>query len=267
MSNLLVHAVLFVSFCIQVLRCSRTTKEANATVVQSARATGLVTSRADDWGLVGDTVLLEPLPYNQQFMARKDSELEQGRAVQVIEGIDMVTSHSRSRWPVTEEPKMSASSSSASYLVLATNALLSTTWLTRIPFPFSQESNTSVPTPEHDIRKEEARNPRPPTYALLSAIGASIGYIIMIIKRCKGFLDELAPKQQLAEFVLHQLECQRRHQSRHGKRQGKTRFCSSRAKLDVSISPKSSDFGSKLAREGASVPAPPNPLSLMSEMF
>merc|ERR1719443_396570 len=35
---------------------------------------------------------------------------------------------------------------------------------------------------------------RPPLYGVLAALGASVGYAILMAMRCKGFLFELGPK-------------------------------------------------------------------------
>lgn len=87
-----------------------------------------------------------------------------------------------------------------------------------------EHRNTSLLTV---LDGEEARQP-PAFYAILSALGASLGYIVMMIVRCKGLLDELAPKQPIREFMRSNLECPTRKQKESRRKNGRTgaRFCS-----------------------------------------
>lgn len=152
--------------------------------------------------------LLEPLPYNRQFMGRKHADDDEGLAVLGVEGVDIITVHTHSQ-------KKTQNVSSPS-LALSP------------PFTEVNASRPEMPTPI--IQAEDAGAAQPPLFALVSALGASLGYMIMMIMRCKSFLAELAPKQPLRQFVLASLErpLASRGSARRIKAKGSSRFNFSR---------------------------------------
>lgn len=159
------------------------------------------------------TSLLEPLPYDSQYIGREEEvDGNAGRAVFDAEGVDIITHHS------------------STYQKLHN---LSQPVLTWPPVDRDDEVRSTFRSAGSNPREplvEERRSP-PASYALLSALGASLGYIVMMISRCKGLMNELAPKQPFRQFLLPHVErpVQGRGNAHRSKGKSNARFCFSRA--------------------------------------
>lgn len=178
------------------------------------------------------TSLLEPLPYNQQFADRKPLDYDEGTAVLGVEGVDIVTSRTSPRDRLDRlvrvtRPSPSLRPSTSSSPPHFTKAKLS------LPMPTLklQDRNVSLLTAGSKFPEENAETrPQPALYARLSALGASLGFVFMMIMKCKGLLAELAPKAPLSGFVRSHLDRPTRGSGEHGRKRarGGARFCSSR---------------------------------------
>jgi len=81
---------------------------------------------------------------------------------------------------------------------------------------------------------QEQRLDTPPLYGVLSALGASIGYAILMIMRCKGFMQELSPKQPVTDFMQAHSQRHARGDVHSGRaRKGRALFCGSTRARDV----------------------------------
>lgn len=175
------------------------------------------------------TSLLEPLPYNQQFVDRKPLDYDEGTAVLGVEGVDIITSRTSSRDRLDrlvrvtrQSPSLRPSTSSSPPQVKRS-----------LPMPTLklQDRNVSLLTAASKFPEENAETrPQPALYARLSALGASLGFVFMMIMKCKGLLAELAPKAPLSGFVRSHLDRPTRGSGEHGRKRarGGARFCSSR---------------------------------------
>jgi len=95
----------------------------------------------------------------------------------------------------------------------------------------SEDRNISLLAHRRSHEVDLTDTPAMPTaLAVLSALGASIGYLVMMIMRCKGLLRELAPKQPLKEFMPSYREPTRVRGEPHRKRGKGVRLCSSRVR-------------------------------------
>jgi len=76
---------------------------------------------------------------------------------------------------------------------------------------------------------------RPPLYGILAALGASVGYAVLMVARCKGFLNELAPKAPLSGFMRSHLEKSNwaNGEPRRKNRRGAAKFCGGATSLKV----------------------------------
>lgn len=66
-----------------------------------------------------------------------------------------------------------------------------------------QEGNRKASSTIHDSvpSKESSAHQRPALYAIIAALGASLGYMGLVAVRCIGLLQEFAPKAPLSEYI------------------------------------------------------------------
>lgn len=69
---------------------------------------------------------------------------------------------------------------------------------------------------------------RPPLYGILAALAASLGYALLMVLRCKGFMNELTAKNPPAGFTPSHRATRANGQSRRNTKKATARFCPSR---------------------------------------
>jgi len=213
--------VLFPGTVLRVLDCSRVTDNAKA----------FSSSAVVEFDRHGETAILEPLAYNQQFMARRDDDDDEGTAVVGVEGIDVITRHKRvwrrdDLYEVAPVPFAKTVLSTTTFFTTLFSSLALLPELPQQEYNQTDSANSSLWYSDKDFEEDQAK-PTPAWYAIISALVASIAYLLLFLTRCKGLLDELAPKKQLGELVLSRPDCNRRQRSRFKMGQGTTtRLCS-----------------------------------------
>lgn len=85
----------------------------------------------------------------------------------------------------------------------------------------------------HSLPEEGNRIARPPLYGVLAALAASLGYALLMVTRCKGFMNELTLKQPLAGFMHSHRATRENGQSRRNDKKATARFCPSRFNREV----------------------------------
>jgi hypothetical protein len=170
-------------------------------------------------------------------MARKEADDDEGSAVVGVEGVDIVTRTKRVRH---REDFHGAAPRPFAETLFSTTTFFTTLLSSFLQEPIDrgqQENNATGSanasfwySGHEDFLEDQATMAKttPALYAIVSALGASFAYLMLFLTRCKGLLDELAPKKQFSDLLLSHTDRHRRQRPRLKKGQGSTtRLCSS----------------------------------------
>eukprot|EP00427_Karlodinium_veneficum_P011371 CAMPEP_0169076448 /NCGR_PEP_ID=MMETSP1015-20121227/8355_1 /TAXON_ID=342587 /ORGANISM="Karlodinium micrum, Strain CCMP2283" /LENGTH=206 /DNA_ID=CAMNT_0009135915 /DNA_START=239 /DNA_END=859 /DNA_ORIENTATION=- len=137
------------------------------------------------------------------------------------------------------------------------------------PAKLEDNSNSSSVTVEEQSEDEEADRPHPALYARIAALGASLGYLALLIVKGAGLLKELAPKSSLGAFIKAPEKLQKNSLGRDREartrraRQGIRLCCPTREPLRL-IPPQCAEVASSRS-DSVEVPALPEKLHYASQ--
>jgi len=102
-------------------------------------------------------------------------------------------------------------------------------------FPTTALPANNTQTQVQSVEEEEEGTRHPPLHGIVAAVAASLGWGVLMLLKCKGFIHELSPKSPLTGFMRSHLErrTSANGQSRRNHRKSTARFCPTRFNSQV----------------------------------